>query len=346
MALIASLSKISKRSLFFLFFTNSALFSAGSEQTLFEINATKYLLGTKIDITVSHSSVIECKRACYFVFKEIERIESLLSSQKGDSEISKINNMASQTPVHVSFETYSIISRAILYSKKFDGFFDISIGPVTELWGFNGERKITIPSKEKLNSLKSLVDYNNIFPNIEDTTISLGAKGMKIDLGGIAKGYAVDRAAVVLKEQGILNFIINAGGDIYASGHKSEKINWLVGIKHPRKSQALLAKFELRDYAVATSGDYERYADIDGKRYHHIINPKTGYPVNYCQSVTVFASSVEAADAWATYLFIIGYNRYQTNKENAAINSIFVNSSGEINFDKSLERDFLLTFLK
>lgn len=313
---------------------------------LFEVSATKYLLGTAVDMVAVHSNISECKKAFYNAFREIERIETLLSSHKKVGEISKINNKASTAPVKVSAETFAIIKRSIAYSKKFDGMFDISIGPITELWGFNDDKKITIPQKEKLNSLLKLVDHENIILNSQDTTVSFAVKGMKLDLGGIAKGYAIDRAAAVLKQQGIKHFLINAGGDIYACGFKSKDKKWTVGIQHPRKPNNLLVTFELSDFAVATSGDYERYAVIDGKRYHHIINPKTGLPSNLCQSVTVFASTAEEADVWATYFFIIGFNHYKNSMADSPVSSIFVDSSGNINYDNSLDKEFMLSFLE
>ncbi|MFQ5824685.1 MAG: FAD:protein FMN transferase [bacterium] len=338
-------TKISKY-IFCLLFLSQGYLYAQTAEPLFEVSATKYLLGTEVDIAAVHSNINVCKKALYYAFQEIERIENLLSCHLKDSEISKINNKASIEPVKVSNETFSIIKKSIAYSKKFDGLFDISIGPITELWGFNDDMKITIPQKEKLISLLKLIDYKNIILNNKDTTVLFGAKGMKLDLGGIAKGYAIDRAVDVLKQKGIKHFLINAGGDIYAAGVKSKNKKWAIGVKHPRKPHTLLAKFELSDFAVATSGDYERYADIDGIRYHHIINPKTGYPSNLCQSVTVLASTAEEADVWATYLFIMGYNNYMNSVADSTVASIIIDSSGNINYDNSLERDFMLTFIE
>lgn len=316
-------------------------------QSRFEVSATKFLLGTTVDITALHSNIKECEKGCYYAFQEIERIERLLSCHKKDSDISKINGQAGLAPVRVSHETFSILQRAVAYSQKFQGLFDITIGPVTELWGFNSqaEKAITIPAKEQLAALLDLVDFNKVTLNGRDSTVFLPTQGMKLDLGGIAKGYAIDRAAAVLRQQGIQNFLINAGGDIFASGRKSAHKRWTIGVQHPRKPDALLATFELSDSAVATSGDYERYADIGGRRYHHILHPKTGYPAGLSQSVTVFAPSAEEADVWATYLFIIGYDKYQENRKEWSLNAIFVKAGGDTNYDLSSDRDFALHVL-
>ncbi len=150
--------------------------------------------------------------------------------------------------------------------------------------------------------------------NEKDTTVFLTEKGMSIDLGGIAKGYAIDRGSAVLKKMGITNFILNAGGDIYVSGTKGENTLWKVGIKHPRHSNDFIAEFDLKDYAVATSGDYERFKIINGKRYHHILDPGTGYPGTLSESSTILAPTAEEADATATYVFLLGWKKTLSDK--------------------------------
>src|SRR5207253_1411949 len=157
------------------------------------------------------------------------------SIQIDTTEVSRINHNSGLAPLKVSWETYSIISRSIDYSKKYNGIFDITIGPISNLWGFSSDTKITsVPDKKIIDSLLKLVDYNLIQLNSSDTSVYLPLKGMVIDLGGIAKGYAVDRAAKVMKKYGMKDFFINAGGDIYASGMKTDSLKWTVGIKAPR----------------------------------------------------------------------------------------------------------------
>ncbi|MFQ5708818.1 MAG: FAD:protein FMN transferase [bacterium] len=315
------------------------------EGQLYEVSGTKYLLGTQIELKAMHPRVLECKKAFYDGFQEIARIENLLSSHKKSSEIAAINRQAGIAPVKVSDETFAIIKRSIAYSAKFGGMFDVSIGPITELWGFNSDKKIAIPDKTTLNSLLDLVGYENVQMDAQETTVLLPKNGMRLDLGGIAKGYAIDRCAKILKQEGVRHFLVNAGGDIYASGYKFGHEKWLVGVQHPRKPQELLATFEINDYAVATSGDYERYAIINGQRYHHIINPKTGFPSKQCQSVTVFAASAEQADAWATYLFVIGWRRHRSRSNADTIESLIVDGSGNVHYDPALERTYKLALV-
>ena len=277
----------------------------------FEISVDKYLMGTLVKATVRHDDIEAGKTALVKAFQEMERVEALLSVQRASSEVSAINQNAGHRPVKVSGETFAIVQRAQSYAERFDGLFDVTIGPVTALWGFNGNQQAVLPDPERLAERLKLVDYRKIVLNETDTTVFLSTPGMQIDLGGIAKGYAIDRGVAVLRQQGLQQFLLNAGGDVYASGQKDHRTDWLVGVKHPRASNDLLARFNLRDVAAATSGDYERYALIDGTRYHHIIDPRTGYPGTLSQSVTVLAGSAEEADVWATYLFLTGPSSLQ-----------------------------------
>ncbi|MEZ4699121.1 MAG: FAD:protein FMN transferase [Rhodothermales bacterium] len=279
---------------------------AQAGETLFEVNVGKYLMGTRVDATVRTPSVEASKRALVAAFQEMERVENLLSYHKPDSEISRINREAGRHPVHVSMETFQILQRSVAYARRFDGLFDVSIGPLSVRWGFSGDAPIVVPDRAAIDSLRALVDYRRIVLNAADTTVAFRTPGMRIDLGGIAKGYAIDRGVAVLREQGMTHFLLNAGGDIFAAGEKADGQPWRVGVKHPRNTQEVVAAFDAVDIAVATSGDYERYIDLDGVRYHHILDPRTGYPGTLSRSATIVAPTAEEADAMATYLFLIG----------------------------------------
>lgn len=316
-----------------------------AQETLFEFTAGKYLLGTKIDITAVGSSVDSMKRAMYYSFMEIERIQGVLSMQIDSSEISAINRNAGKRSVKVSYETYSLIERSIEYSKLYPCF-DITIGPVSELWGFNSDSPVTtIPDKRTIDSLLKFVGFEKVILNDEDTSIFLKLEGMKLDPGGIAKGYAVDKAVYLMRLHGIRNFIINAGGDIFVSGKKSESEKWRVGIKHPRKEYEITALLVLpRDGAVGTSGDYERYTIIDGVRYHHIFDVKTGYPVLKTQSATSFAQTVEEAVVLSKYLFISAGDSISLSVNK--IPAVVIDSSGSVNYDKEAMNPYSLVFVK
>ncbi len=286
-------------------------------------------MGTEFEITAVHTSIDSMKKAVYYALREVERIQGVMSMQIDTSEVYKINSNAGLNPVKVSYETYSIIERSIEYSKKYEGVFDITIGPVSVRWGFNGDKPVTeIPSQRTIDSLLKLVGYEKIKLNSADTSVYLELKGMMLDLGGIAKGYAVDRASIVMKEKGITNFIVNGGGDMFVSGYKNpgQLQKWSVGIKHPRKDNSILAVFEINDMAVGTSGDYERFAIINGTRYHHIFDPKTGLPSNTSQSSTSIAPSTEEAVILSKYFFITGSSLLTSIN----YNGIIVDSSGKI----------------
>lgn len=323
------------------FWSQAALAQPGTPP-LFEVSASKYMLGTRIELKALYPDILACKKAFYDAFQETNRIEDLLSYRREHSEISAINRAAGVTPVRVSYETFALIQRASNYSAQTEGLFDISIGPVTTLWGFNDDVEITIPPSQLLAERLKLVDYRRIILNPADTTVFLKTKGMRLDLGGIGKGYAVDRIVAVLKAKGLIHFFVDAGGDIYAAGYKLDNQEWTVGIQHPRQPNELLATFEGHDLAVATSGDYERYKIIDGQRYHHIIDPRTGFPASMSQSVTVFANSVEEAVVWGKYVFIIGAQNYAQQTSLPAIKACIVEASGAVQCDSSLVTDYHL----
>lgn len=292
----------------------SANLSAQTDTTMYKVSVTKFLMGTTVETTARSTDVNYCKKALMTAYSEMQRVENLLSCEKDSSEISEINRSAGIHPVKVSDETVEMLKRAKAYCAKYNGVFDVTIGPLSNLWGFSSDKEIVLPGKSTIQKLRKLVDYRDLLINEKDTTVFLKKKGMSIDLGGIAKGYAIDRGSAVLKNMGIRNFILNAGGDIYVSGTKDKDSLWKIGIKHPRHTNALIAEFNLNDYAVATSGDYERFKIINGVRYHHILNPASGYPGRLSESSTILAQTAEEADATATYIFLLGWKKTLSDK--------------------------------
>ncbi|MFZ0453320.1 MAG: FAD:protein FMN transferase [Ignavibacteriaceae bacterium] len=315
--------------------------NAQTDTTMYKVSVMKYLMGTTVETTASTKDVNLCKQAFIDEYNEMQRIENLLSCEKDSSEISAINHASGLHPVKVSYETLEMVKRAKAYCKKYKGVFDVTIGPLSDLWGFSTDKEIVLPKDKTIKALDKLVNYKYLKINEEDTTVFLEKKGMLIDLGGIAKGYAIDRGSAVLKKWGITNFILNAGGDIYVSGTKDKETLWKVGIKHPRKTNDLVAEFNLKDYAVATSGDYERFKIINGIRYHHILNPATGYPGRLSESSTVLAPTAEEADATATYVFIVGWKEALTDK-NLDYPLLIVSSDGTVHYNKVFQEKYNL----
>jgi thiamine biosynthesis lipoprotein len=256
---------------------------------------TQVLMGTFVEVTSSD------KAAASIVFSEIKRLESLLSKYNPDSEIAKLNKAGK---LNVSPDTLYIINKSKEFWLESDGAFDITVGPLIDLWGFTN-KEYYVPKQEEITNALGLVGMNKIVVNDLNNVVEFMFSNMKIDLGAIAKGYALDCAIKKLKERGINSCLINAGGQVYCLGDKFGS-PWKVAVKNPRGEKAI-DYLELKDCSVATSGDYEQYFIKGNKRYSHILNPKSGYPADSgIVSVTVIAPSGLTADALSTSIFVLG----------------------------------------
>ena len=266
------------------------------------IRRTQIIMGTLVEITISHPDPDTVQAVSTQAFDEMKRIEQLMSTYIPDSEISRINRAAGEKAIPVSREVEEVIREGIYWSEQSGGAFDITVEPLVQLWDFDGDNKI-IPSENTIRKTASLVNYKNI--EIKDHTVRLKNRGMAINVGGLAKGYAVDRAISILRSK-VSNGIVNAGGDLFAFGQKNKQSSWNIGLQHPRKPQGLLAAFAVKNQAVATSGDYQRYFMKDGVRYHHIFDSRTGRPSRLMISATIITTEVMDADALATAVFVMG----------------------------------------
>jgi thiamine biosynthesis lipoprotein len=289
---------------------------------------SRILMGTSVEITVSRVEPKTAEEAMEAAFQEVERINRLMSHYRPGSEVSQISRHAGQKEVRVSPETLEVIERALYFSRLSDGSFDITIGPVFRLWNF---REGKIPEEEVLKENLERVDYRKIKIDRGRSTVFLEGPRMELDLGAIAKGYAVDRACAVLKKSGIGNFLVNAGGDLKVGGEKEKGLSWTIGIQHPRLPSEFIAKLKPKDAGVATSGDYEKSFVIDGERYHHILVPSTGMPARECQSVTILAPSAMDADALATTVFVLGPKKgFALIEKMPGVHAIIVNRRGSV----------------
>jgi len=237
-------------------------------------------------------------------FAEIARLEKEMSEWIPESPISQAARFAGQKAVPVSDEIIAVIDLSLAISRQTGGAFDISFKPLGRLWRV--EKRREPPRDEEIRAALRLVDYRNIVLDKGNRTLFLRRPGMAVGLGAIAKGYAAGWAARKMEEGGIRDFIIDAGGDLYLSGNRGGK-PWTCGIQDPDRRGELVIRLKIRtDCAVVTSGDYERYFDFQGRRYHHIIDTRTGYPATGTRSVTVIARDPAVADAYATSFFILG----------------------------------------
>lgn len=239
---------------------------------------------------------------------EIKRLELLMTTWREDSEISRINAAAGKKPVAVGPEALAVIQKSIWTSKASEGVFDITFEAMHGVWKFDQDLEARVPSKEDIETRRKLIDFTQIKVDEAKSTVMLARAGMKMSLGGIAKGYAVDAAARILSGEGLTSFFAQAGGDLYVAGRKPDGSAWRVGVRDPRGKDALdyFAMIEVEDHSFSTAGDYERSFLKDGKRYHHIIDPRTGYPATASRSVTVWARDAFTADAIDDAVFILG----------------------------------------
>lgn len=267
---------------------------------------TDLLMGNRFDLGVVADNAAEAKEGLAEAVGEIKRIESLLTTFNEKSQTFQINENAGLSPVEVDQEVFDLISRAQKISRLTQGAFDLSYGSLDKrFWNFD-QQMTELPSPEKLAESVRLIDYQSIELNAENRTVFLRNKGMRIGFGGIGKGYAADQAKKRLKQLGFQNGIVNASGDMSGWGVNENSLPWQVAIIDPDHSNRTIAHFELKNAAVATSGNYEKFVMIDGKKYSHTINPRTGYPIHGIKSVSVFAPMAELADALTTPIAVMG----------------------------------------
>lgn len=280
------------------------LFSfSGQSQSIFKRELG--LMGSNFDITVVADSQEEADTYIDLAVEEILRIENLISSWKSTSQTSEINRNAGIKPVKVDDELFHLIQRSKDISKITDGAFDISFAAIDHVWVFNG-KETEMPSRNEISSSVEAIGYQHIVLDEANSTVYLIKKGMKIGFGAIGKGYAADKAKQLLIEKGVVGGIINASGDMNTWGVQPNGNAWKVAITNPMDKSKSYGLFDLENQAVVTSGNYEKYTLINGERYSHIIDPRTGMPTKGVLSVSVFAPKAELADALATSVFVMG----------------------------------------
>jgi len=264
------------------------------------------LMGNQFEITVVAHTPEWAYEMIDEGVNEIRRIEKLLTTFSDDSETNLINRYAGIEPVRVSTEMFNIIERSIRISSVTQGAFDITYGSIDKsLWNFDQNMK-ALPSPKKAKEMVRLINYKNILLDKEKQTVFLREKGMRIGFGGIGKGYAAEMAKEVMKKRSVESGIVNASGDLTTWGKQPDGSAWTVGIIHPDQKGQPFSYMSISDKAVATSGNYEKYVTINGKKYSHTIDPRTGLPVSGIKSVTIISPNAEICDALATPVMIMG----------------------------------------
>lgn len=264
------------------------------------------LMGNRFEFTVVVKDQAFGEQAIDQAIIEIERIEQLLSTFRHDSQANQINRYAGITPVKVDMEVLELIERSKRISSITDGAFDISYGSIDKsLWNFDVNMKSLPDAALALKSV-ALIDFNNVIIDRENQTVMLKNKDMRIGFGGIGKGYAADKAKQLLQKLGIESGIVNAAGDLVTWGQQSDGLPWTIGIADPDQTNRPFSSLNISNMAIATSGNYEKFIVIDGVRYSHTIDPKTGLPVTGIKSVSIICPSAELADALATPVMVMG----------------------------------------
>jgi thiamine biosynthesis lipoprotein len=267
---------------------------------------TDLLMGNRFDLGIVSENSMDANAGLAEAVEEIKRIERLLTTFDERSQTNQINANAGIAPVEVDQEVFDLITRAQKIANLTQGAFDLSYGSLDKrLWNFDQEMR-SLPDPMEMAKSVRLIDYQAIELDAENHTVFLRKKGMRIGFGGIGKGYAADRAKSILVKQGFQHGVVNASGDMSAWGLNERGLPWQVAIVDPDDPQKTIAHFDLTNAAVATSGNYEKYVMIAGKKYSHTINPKTGYPIQGIKSVSVFAPVAELADALTTPIAVMG----------------------------------------
>jgi thiamine biosynthesis lipoprotein len=299
-------------------------------------------MGTWVQVWLWTEDQAGASKAAADVFAEMKRLDGVMTNFTSTSEVGQINVNAGIKPVVVSDETIAVIDRAIDVSKRSNGIFDITVGAFKGMWKFDDDMDGTLPDPADVEKRRKLVNYKDIVVDHNAKTVFLRRKGMAITLGGIAKGYAVDKCVAILRNEGFTDFMVQAGGDMYVAGSKSGE-PWVVGIRDPRGSaDEMFAVEPIRDHSFSTSGDYERGFVKDGVRYHHILDPRDGQPAHASRSVTIRAKDAFTADAWSKVMFIYGWKVGQDIIKREKLDdfeAVWVDDKNEVHTTPGIEKD-------
>ena len=268
------------------------------------LKRSQLLMGTLVWVSAVAPTEPDAQHAMTAGLQEIQRLEQILSTWIPDSELSRVNASAGQRPLQVSSETFEVLEQSMKMNRLTNGRLNIAIGPAVEVWNVSRERQI--PTQDVLDTVRPLTRLDHLQLDQDSRAVFLAKPGMRLDIGGIGKGYAADRATMVMKQAGATAGVVAISGDIKTFGRMPDGERFVFGIQHPRKDGALLGWLELEDEAVSTAGDYQRYFIKEGIRYHHILDPQTLRPARLSQSVTVIAQEGVVADGLDTGIFVMG----------------------------------------
>jgi len=291
-------------------------------------------MGTRIAVELWSDDHAAGERAIDAVMLEMRRIDAAMSTYKADSEVSRVNALAARAPVKISAELFDLLTTAVEYSRITDGAFDITYASVGFMYDF---RSRVHPSEQQIAQALPAVNYRHLLLDRATLSVRFSQPGVRIDLGGIAKGYAVDRGIAILQQHGITRALVSAGGDSRIIGDRFGK-PWIIGIRHPDHRNEVIVRLPLVDTAFSTSGDYEHYFDEQGVRYHHIIDPRTGHSASRVRSATVLAPTATRTDGLSKTAFVLGAEAAIRIYERLGdVDAIIVKPDGKVLYTKGLE---------
>ena len=291
-------------------------------------------MGTRIVVELWSDDHAAGEQAIDAVMAEMQRIDRGMSTYKPTSELSRVNAAAAAHPVKISAELFKLLETALEYSRITDGAFDVTYASVGYMYDFHTHRH---PSEQQISKALPAVSYRHVLLDRASTSVRYTQPGVRIDLGGIAKGYAVDCGIAILQRRGIRHALVQAGGDSRIIGDRFGK-PWIVGIRHPDHKEQIIARLPLVDTAISTSGDYEHYFDENGTRYHHIIDPHTGHSASKVRSATILATSATRSDGLSKTAFVLGAEAAIKIYERLGdVDAILVKPDGTVLYTKGLE---------
>ena len=294
-------------------------------------------MGSRFEISAVHLDAKKGQTAIDAAYAEIERIEAVISEWRESSKVSEINRQAGVAPVEVPKELASLVRRSLRVSALTDGAFDVTFHTVGRLWNFKS-RTAPVPAKEAIEAALADTGYRHVVLDEKKSTVYLDRKGTRIGFGAIGKGYAANRAVFVLKEHGVTGGVVNAGGDLVIFGTQENGRPWRIGIANPLDRDKTFAWLDTTEQAVVTSGNYENYIELDGRRLSHILDPRTGWPVEELRSVTIVCPDGELADALATGVSVLGVEKgLELVDRLNGVEAMLVDANGKIHFSKGLE---------
>ncbi len=300
---------------------------AGESPTI--VRRAQMHMGTLVTLTAVAPSARSAQQAVEAGFAEIRRLESLLSTWIPTSELSMVNAAAGGAPVVVGPESLEVLQRSIEIARLTEGGFNIMLGPAIEAWSVTEQARI--PEDLELAALRPLVDLSGLHLDRQTRTARLDRRGMRVDVGGIGKGYAADLTVTVMQRAGATAGVVALAGDIKTFGRLPDEVRFRFGIRHPREPGRVLGTLELEHEAISTAGDYERYFERDGVRYHHILDPRTLRPARACQSVTIVAKEGVMADGLDTGIFVMGPERGMALIEDLPdVEGVIVDAEGKV----------------